>query len=168
MSAAMNAGGMAGIAFLLAYGGLLAVAVASDVATLRIPNFVPLALALLFVPAALLSPRPVDWVSHLAAAAISLVVGIGLFAWGKLGGGDVKLIAAVALWHGLQPLPALVLLIGIVGGIVAILCLLLRWAGLGRFLAARGADLVALRAGAEIPYAVAIAGASGLLLSIAR
>lgn len=164
----MSAGGTAQIAFLLAYGGLLAVAVANDVASLRIPNFVPLAVALLFLPAALLSPGPIDWVSHLAAAAISFGVGIGLFAWGKLGGGDVKLIAAVALWHGLKPLPELVLLIGIVGGIVAILCVLLRWAGLGRFLAVRGADLVSLRAGAEIPYAVAIAGASVLLFSIPR
>lgn len=162
----MIAGRAAEIAPLAAYCGLLAVAVATDVRDLRIPNFVPLFVALLFVPAALLSPGPVHWASHLAAAAISLVVGVGLFAWGKLGGGDVKLIAAVALWQGLKLLPAFVLLIGIVGGIAAVLCLLLRWAGLGRFLAARGADLVALRAGADIPYAVAIAGAAGLLLLV--
>ncbi|HEV2302152.1 MAG TPA: prepilin peptidase [Stellaceae bacterium] len=164
----MIAGHAAETALLFAYGGLLAVAVVTDVAALQIPDFVPLALALLFVPAALLSPAPVDWLSHVAAAAISLVVGIGLFAWGKLGGGDVKLIAAVALWHGLKLLPALVLSIGIAGGIAAILCVLLRWAGLGRCLAARGTDLVALRAGADIPYAVAIAGAAGLLLLMPR
>ena len=164
----MIAGRAAEIALFIAYGGLLAAAVASDVAALRIPNFVPLALALLFLPAALLSPGPVDWLSHLGAAAIALAVGIGLFAWGKLGGGDVKLIAAVALWHGLRLLPALVLLIGIIGGIAAILVLVLRWAGVGRFLAARGADLVALRTGADIPYALAIAGAGGLLLLLPR
>ena len=164
----MIAGGVPELALLVAYGGLLAVAVVTDVAALRIPNFVPLALALLFVPAALISSEPIDWVSHLAAAAIALGVGIGLFAWGKLGGGDVKLIAAVALWQGLRLLPAFVLLIGIAGGAAAILCLLLRWAGLGRFLAARGTDLVALRAGADIPYAVAIAAAAGLLLLAPR
>ena len=146
------------------YSLLLAIAAATDIATLKIPNFVSLLLAALFPAAAALAVHPVVWLSHLAAGLAMLAIGVGLFAWGKLGGGDVKLIAAVALWHGVGLLPSLLLLVGIIGGVVSIACLVLRWARIGVFLAARGIPSVALQPGADIPYAVAIAVACWLLL----
>jgi len=146
------------------YSLLLAIAAVTDIATLKIPNFVSLLLAALFPAAAALAAHPIVWLSHVAAGLAMLAIGIGLFAWGKLGGGDVKLIAAVALWHGLGLLPSLLLLIGIVGGLLSIACLLLRWARIGVFLAARGIPSVSLQSGADIPYAVAIATACWLLL----
>jgi prepilin peptidase CpaA len=151
------------IVVLSGYGGLLATAVITDVGWLRIPNLVPLLLAVLFVVAQILSPQP-NWLSHLAAGLLVFAVGFGLFAWGKLGGGDVKLIAVVALWHGLWLLPALLLLIGLAGGVVALACIAVRQSGIGTYLAAHGIDAVSLQDGAGVPYAVAIAAASALLL----
>jgi prepilin peptidase CpaA len=147
----------------MVYAGLLAVAVISDVATLRIPNWISVLLVAAFVAAALLAAEPVDWFSHLAAGIIVLLVGMALFAWGKLGGGDVKLLAAVSLWHGLPLLPALVLAIGIAGGILALACLALRRMDVGPLLEARGWRAASLARGMGIPYAVAIAAGCGLL-----
>jgi prepilin peptidase CpaA len=153
-----------GIAVQVVYGGLLAASAVWDFAYLRIPNLFSLLLAGVFLIAAILAPRPVNWISHIGAGAIVLVVGIGLFAWGKIGGGDVKLFAAAALWNGLGNLPALLLAIGIIGGIVAIGCLVLRGLGAGFFLESRGVPAVALEAGKGIPYAIAIAAGCLLLL----
>jgi prepilin peptidase CpaA len=50
-----------------------------------------------------------------------------LFALNMLGGGDVKLLAAVALWLGMNKLAALLILVGIVGGIFALFWLAMRW-----------------------------------------
>jgi prepilin peptidase CpaA len=46
------------------------------------------------------SPAAVDWVGGAAVAAVILTVGIVLFALRVAGGGDVKLLAATALWAG--------------------------------------------------------------------
>jgi prepilin peptidase CpaA len=144
-------------AFLAIYVGALVAAVISDVMTLRIPNSISLVLVAAFFAAAVLAPAPVDWISHLAAGAIVLLIGIGFFAWGKIGGGDVKLLAAVALWNGLPLLPALVLTIGIAGGAVAVACVMLRRSGIGPFLASRGFEAASLLPDRGIPYAAAIA-----------
>jgi prepilin peptidase CpaA len=86
--------------FLDLLGGLLATAVASDIASRRIPNLV-----VAFIAAAGLV---VQWVNGgPSAAALSALASLGVLAlllvpWmsGKLGGGDVKLIAATAIWVG--------------------------------------------------------------------
>lgn len=138
----------------------------TDIRSLRIPNMIPLLLVLLFFVVAVfvLSSRSVDWSSHLLAAAIVFTAGIGLFAWGKFGGGDVKLLTAVALWHGLHLLPALLIRVAFVGGALALICLVLRRTALATFLTNRGIQAVVLEDGGGIPYAIAIAGACGLLL----
>ncbi|MGA8893163.1 MAG: prepilin peptidase [Anaeromyxobacteraceae bacterium] len=86
-------------------GTLLAAAVAADVASRRIPNALVLPLALGGLAAQWLERGP-------AAAGVAVLVALGVLAllvlpWmsGKLGGGDVKLIAATAIWIG----PSLVL-----------------------------------------------------------
>jgi prepilin peptidase CpaA len=159
--------GIADILWLSGYGGLLLTAAMTDIRWLRIPNLISVLLVALFVVVAAgstMAGRPVAWGSHVAAGALVFAVGLGLFAWGKLGGGDVKLLAAVALWHGLWLLPVLLLWVALVGGALGLLCLTVRWAGIGLFLASRGVAVVSLEDGAGIPYAVAIAAACGLLL----
>jgi prepilin peptidase CpaA len=86
-------------------GVLLAAAAAADVASRRIPNALVLPIAAGGLVAQWLASGP-------AAAGLSALVALGVLAvlllpWmsGKLGGGDVKLIAATALWIG----PSLVL-----------------------------------------------------------
>jgi prepilin peptidase CpaA len=158
---------IAQILWLSGYGGLLLTAVLTDIRWLRIPNLIPLLLVGLFVVVAALSvltARPVDWPSHLLAGGIVFAAGIGLFAWGKIGGGDVKLLTAVALWHGLGLLPGLLLWTALLGGVLGLGFLFLRKSGLAAVLTARGVSSVVLEDGAGIPYAVAIVGACGFML----
>jgi prepilin peptidase CpaA len=138
--------------------GLLAAAAITDIVWLRIPNWISIGIALLFLVAAMAAPRVVNWwVSHFAAGFIVFLFGIAIFACGKIGGGDVKLLAAVALWFGLTPLPELLLAIGVIGGVVSIACLILRVYGSGAWLELLGMRAVVLEKGQGVPYAVAIA-----------
>lgn len=105
--------------------GLLAVAAASDLATRIIPDQVCIALAVLGLGERVFA--------GLSAAVVSAGVALGLFAVlvlaharGALGGGDVKLAAAVAL--GLAPMQTYRFLVATVltGGILSLLHLALR------------------------------------------
>ncbi|EKV28668.1 Type IV prepilin peptidase TadV/CpaA [Caenispirillum salinarum AK4] len=131
----------------------------------RIPNLLTVLLAASFVPAALLAPQPVDWAWHLGAAALVFGGGAACFAMGWLGGGDVKLAAAVALWLG--PLtPVFLLAMAVAGGVVALVVLgvrrLVARLGGGR---STGAPLPRLlTAGEGVPYGLAIA-AGGLVMA---
>ena len=81
-------------------GTLLAVAVAADVAQRRIPNVVvaPIAMAGLAAQWAIGGPSAAG-LSALGALGVLVLL---ILPWmsGKLGGGDVKLIAATAIWIG--------------------------------------------------------------------
>jgi prepilin peptidase CpaA len=147
------------------FAGLLITAAITDIIWLRIPNWISAGAVVLFLVAAMTEPRsPAWWGSHLAAGCIVLLAGIGIFAWGKIGGGDVKLLTAVALWFGLAPLPVLLLAIGAVGGVVSVICLVLRGFGSGVWLELHGMRAVVLEKGQGVPYAVAITAGSYLML----
>ena len=75
----------------------------------------------------------------------------GLFAMGGMGGGDVKLIAALALWLPILPLLWLLVLMSLLGGALTLLLVAEKWIR-------RGAKPL------EIPYGVAIAIAALLVL----
>lgn len=77
---------------LAALGGLW------DLRRMRIPNWLNGALALLFLPVAALTLSPEAALWRLAVAAGVLAAGYALFAAGRMGGGDVKMLAAAALW----------------------------------------------------------------------
>jgi prepilin peptidase CpaA len=146
------------------FAGLLIAATFTDILWLRIPNWISIGIVLLFLAAAMAEPRSLSWWgSHLAAGGIVLLAGMGIFAWGKIGGGDVKLLTGVALWFGLSPLPALLLAIGIVGGAVSIACILLRGSGSAALLEYLGVRAAALEKGQGAPYAVAIAAGCWLM-----
>jgi prepilin peptidase CpaA len=137
---------------------VLGAALVWDVLWLRIPNWIPLALVGLFVVAALPAQHPSSWwLSHLAAGFGVLVIGMGLFAWRKIGGGDAKLLAAIALWSGLGLLPSLFVVIGLINGAVALAYLTGRSTGVGAFLAVRGLPILSLQRGGDFPFAVAAA-----------
>jgi prepilin peptidase CpaA len=134
------------------FGGVLIGAAASDVMTLRIPNLLSLALVALFAVHVVTSQMPLmDILWHLTAGTIVLGGGMALFAWGKFGGGDAKLIAAVALWVGASLLMPLLILVSLVGLVIAVVILALRSRGL---------------AINKLPYGVAIAGGWLLLFFI--
>jgi prepilin peptidase CpaA len=88
---------------------------------------------------------------QLLLATVVFAVFASVFAIGAMGGGDVKLIAALALWLPLQPMVSLLMVMSIAGGVVTLLMM---------------ADRRLRRAGGilEVPYGVAIAFAGLLAL----
>lgn len=140
---------------------LLAAAAVTDIWKFKIPNWVSAALLLLFVPTVLLLPAEVDWLSHFGAGLSVLAVGVVLFARGWLGAGDVKLMAAVALWTGFAYLAQFVFVVALAGGALALMLLVLRLA-IARLPAVRatpdGGSLPRILVmGERVPYGVAIA-----------
>ncbi len=100
---------------------MMAFAAASDVLTMTISNRLCLALAGLFVPAALFAGMPwADIGLHLAAGFLMLATCFALFAFGKLGGGDAKFAAAAAIWLGFDLLLPFLVLTAVIGGLLAI------------------------------------------------
>ena len=139
-------------------------AAAADFLTFTIPNRIVLGLLAGYFVAA--SVADLSWLTlsyHLVAGFVALLLGFAMFARGWVGGGDAKLIAAVALWLGFDPLLPFVLWTAILGGGLALLVLAYRrllppiWL-LGKSWAMRLHDPKE-----GIPYGVAIAGA-GLLV----
>lgn len=98
-----------------------------------------------------------DWLWHLAGLGLMFAVGLGLFAAGWMGGGDIKLLVATAMWTGLAGLPAFLVGVSIAGGVLALVLL-----GSRAGLKAAGVSFDRmpgpLRPGAPMPYALAIAG----------
>jgi prepilin peptidase CpaA len=146
----------------LGFPALLLYAAWHDVSTMTIPNWVSIGLGVLFVPAAFavgLSPSEVGL--HLAFGAGVLLVCAALFYIGVFGGGDAKVISAVALWTGLAGVSAFILWMAVAGGLLAGALIILRRMKLS---SAKpwAARLLSPQEGA--PYAVAIAAGAFLAL----
>ncbi len=100
--------------------GLIMLAAAfSDFKQLRISNKLCLALVAVFPVFVLSSPAEVPWLQHIAVAAAVMLVGFGMYAFRLLGGGDVKMLAAAALWAGPKLIAALLMYTTLAGGILA-------------------------------------------------
>jgi prepilin peptidase CpaA len=145
------------IAIAFAYCALAGAAAIVDFATLRIPNALTAALLVLFAAAAVCTPAPVPWLSHLSAGLLALGLGVACFAARWMGGGDVKLFAVLALWLGLDALPVFGLVVGLLGGAVTLGVLQLRRPALEARLGALGILPESLKSGAGVPYGIAIA-----------
>lgn len=150
------------------YAAPLVTAALWDARHYRIPNLLPLVLLGAFLPVALLAPQPVDWLAHLGAGAAVFAGGAVLFALRWMGGGDVKLAAAVALWAGPLALHFLAAM-AVIGGLLALALLVLRKmvAGVVAMAADRPQEVTLPRLllqGEGVPYGLAIAGA-GLVLA---
>lgn len=138
--------------------GAMLLAALSDAATYRIPNWLSALLAAAFLPAALYAGMtPGELGMHLLLGFIVLLLGMGLFAFRLLGGGDAKLLAAASLWIGLGALMPFLFWTAASGGILGLALVAFRRVPLPQGLAAHGwiARLHDPRAG--IPYGIAIA-----------
>ncbi|HYH17400.1 MAG TPA: prepilin peptidase [Azospirillum sp.] len=145
---------------LAAAAALFVFAAIGDVRRYLIPNAFSLGLAALFGVYAFLTPAGLSWPGHLTAGTAAFAVGAGLFYMGAMGGGDVKLLAAAALWAGPQGLADLLLVVAVAGGAVALV--MLAAARLSRTPAtAPSGDAAPSAAKQRVPYGVAIA-AGGL------
>ncbi len=137
--------------------GLLCLAALTDLQEYRIPNSITMAIAALYPAYALLPGAEADVLGAVLLAAAVLAIGTGLFALGVLGGGDVKLIAAVTLWIGPAGFLEFLLIMAICGGVIG-LAQSSQWRfGLAQFAADHGEDGFARTLiGRDVPYAVAI------------
>jgi len=105
---------------LLVLGVCLVIATVWDVAKRRIPNLVTGAVALLGVAAQLVDRGGWSVLSGLGAAVISVALLYRPWTAGGIGGGDVKMAAAVAIWVGLGGMIRYALAVAAAGGIVAL------------------------------------------------
>jgi prepilin peptidase CpaA len=103
---------------------LLAMAI-WDIAYRRLPNWLNIAIAVAYLPYALaLGLAWTHIAGSLAVGAAVLAFGIGLFSYGLIGGGDVKLAAAISIWIGPSlDLLRFFLLMALVGGVLALVAL---------------------------------------------
>lgn len=141
------------VVLLLALGALLLAAGIEDARKRTISNRTNAIVALL-APAWWWAQGHAPWPDaavQLGFAALVLGVFAGAFALGMMGGGDVKLIAALALWLPVVPFLSLLMVMSIAGGAVTLLMMAER-----RLRPTEGA--------LEIPYGVAIAFAGLLAL----
>lgn len=142
---------------------LLIGAALQDVAMLRISNLFPIALILLFGVWLFANGLPTNvWQNGVLFLIIALL-GIALFAARWLGGGDVKLLAAIALWFDLRGGLALFVYMSLAGGLLSLLLVFGR-----RLIPAAARDRLGwpgLKPKGPIPYGVAIV--AGALMAIA-
>lgn len=104
---------------------LLAVAAVGDLRTRTIPNWLNAAIALLAIPFWWSIALPL-WPDILLQIGVAVVV-FGLFAllfqMGAMGGGDVKLVAALVLWLPLGAVLNLIIVMSIAGGVLTLVML---------------------------------------------
>lgn len=149
----------------LVFSGLLVAAAVEDAVRLRISNItVLLVIVAAVVAAVVLRPALSLW-QNLAVFAALLAIGTPLFAAGKLGGGDVKLLAAVGLWFNLKGAFWMLVDVLLAGGVLAILIIALRSLGWSEKIRRRA---VILRPGGGIPYGVAIAAGALIAMALQR
>jgi len=91
-----------------------------------------------------------DMALQLGVAAVVFGLFCGVFAFGWMGGGDVKMIGALALWFPLHLLVWMLMVMSVAGGVLTIIMLLDRARDRTRQI--------------EVPYGVAIAFAALLAL----
>jgi prepilin peptidase CpaA len=138
----------------------MAFAAAMDMLTMTIPNRISLGLVAAFVIIVPFSGLPVATIAlHVAAGALMLVAGIGMFAAGWVGGGDAKLLAAGALWLGLPQLLPFLLLTGFIGGALMLVIVVFRGYPAGALPIPAWA-LRLHRHETGLPYGIAIGGAA--------
>lgn len=140
-------------------------AAATDIKRLEIDNWVPIAVAALFVPYALVADAV--WMAHAAVMLVMLLAGLLVHKMGWMGGGDVKMIVALSLWAGTYHLPVLLLVTSMAGAVVALVTV-----ALGRRKVFKEATGLAWIDGAaterpHVAYGIAIAiGAASLFMQI--
>ena len=146
-------------AALAVFPALVISAALTDAASYTIPNRLNLALAAAYPAAALILGRPLGEIGvGMAIGFGALLVAVGLFAAGWIGGGDAKLFAAVSLWLGWPSVVSFLIASALAGGALAILLLNVRATWLKPYLAGAPPWVAKLTTSGEaVPYGVAIA-----------
>ena len=144
---------------------LLLAAAAEDAVRLKISNLIVLLVLVAAVAATIIAgPQLALW-KNLVVFLGLLAIGTPMFAAGKLGGGDVKLLAAVGLWFDFTGALWAILAVVLAGGLLALVVLILRAFGWSEEMRRR---VVLLRPRGGIPYGVAIAAGALITMALQR
>lgn len=140
--------------FAFALTGFMVAVMIIDATRYIIPNALNLFLLGLYPFAAYL--LGLDWPMALLAAGIALLIGMGIFALGFMGGGDVKLLVVLVLFTGWHISTAhFLFLTGVCGGVLVLVVMLARFLLPPLF---RGRELPRLLTRKQpVPYGIAIA-----------
>ncbi len=106
--------------------GLLVIGALSDIDCRRLPNWLTAAVAALYGLFVAVSPAPIDWMSAVVVASLVFALGFACFAFGLMGGGDVKLMTGLALWAGVEHITLFLIMTSLAGGVLSIVMLTLR------------------------------------------
>ena len=133
----------------VAFAGLTGCAAIADIRTYRVPNAIPLLLAL----AVVLFPPTTLEAGLDRAGALLVVAGLAGALWwrGVIGGGDLKLLLACSIWVGISGFPQFLLGFGVASFVQGLATLVTARA------AARGQAPLASALRARVPLAVSIA-----------
>jgi prepilin peptidase CpaA len=125
---------------------MLIVAASGDLRTRTIPNWLNATIALMAIPFWIFSGLSFwpEIVSQIGIAIIVFLLFAIAFRFGAMGGGDVKMVAALALWLPAGAVLKLLVIMSLAGGVLTMVMLL-------RHRAAKSGEEL------EIPYGVAIA-----------
>lgn len=150
---------------ILCFLALLAWAACSDAVEFKIPNSISLGLLALYPVYVATATVPVDWIRGVAVAAAVFAIGVGLFARGLAGGGDIKLVSSAALWAGPKFILPMLMVMSLTGGALSVLLLGVSWLQRHRITGAVDASLTAdtYAAPVRLPYGVAIAAGAGFV-----
>ena len=150
----------------LTFAGLFVACAVTDILHLRIPNVLVAALAVAFVAACIAIPPKALLLGHVAPAVAVFVLTFGLFALGKFGGGDVKLLTVAVLWIGAAHLGPFLIALALYGAVAVLVFAVFRtqvtaalaWTGsqIGRAVPVPAS----LETGKSIPYGVVMAAAA--------
>lgn len=141
---------------------LIIAAAVHDATRLRISNFFPIAIMAAFAAWVAIVGFERNLWQNLLGFAICLIAGTFLFSRSWLGGGDVKLLAALALWFDLAGTGRMLLFTAMGGGLLALAIIVGR--RMVPLTLAEGSGWAVLKRRGPIPYGVAIA--AGALLAI--
>jgi prepilin peptidase CpaA len=138
--------------FAIIISALLLVVVYYDITEFIIPNWVSVALVVLFFAYYFTLSPQIKITESIAVMLITFLVGLAIFTLNIMGGGDVKLVTAISLWIGfnLQNLSLFFIYMALFGGAVALFYLIYR-----KIIGSKNRD---------IPYGVAIAASFAFLV----
>lgn len=142
---------------------LMIIAIVTDIGFMRIPNWLPVSLAVCYIFWALTSGHSSLIIGeHVVTGFAVLAIAFVLFSRGIIGGGDGKFIAAIALWFGLSDdLLRFAVLSGVLGGALSIMALTTRYIAINLPAPVWIPDWI-VKQGHKIPYGVAL-GIAGII-----
>ena len=148
---------------LAVFPAALLIAAANDLYEFKIPNWISLTLIAAYIAGAAALNAPLQMaVEGLLVGGAALTIGFILFALKVFGGGDAKLLAAIAPWIGAAGLMSFIINVAFAGGVLALALILFRKTPALPIYAQAPWIMRLHSRPKDIPYAVAIA-AGGLL-----